>query len=268
MAVLWKRIISLYALQTVVALQGFNFPNIPRIFQPLQQSDVFQVEGTRQELESTLIKSISSTQYGKTASVEKQREVLVQVAALEAKYPAGNLKEILQSGAINGTWYLQFTAPSEIEGETAEEMELSSAWKIENPEENIPTERFEARGSVTAAGIDVDVSNKPAKQIFDLSENKVYNEVVLPNALVRVGGSFRLSENNDRRAVVKFEECKVDVGFLKLDLGFLFGIIRLVKGTTENGWLETTYLSDKLRIGRGNKGSLFVLTRDEGAVLP
>ena len=53
-----------------------------------------------------------------------------------------------------------------------------------------------------------------------------------------------------------------------LDLGFLFNLQALVAGTDENGWLETTYLSDRVRIGRGNKGSLFVLTRDLDSVKP
>jgi hypothetical protein len=255
----WKCLLLLHGLQATVALQGFKLPKI---------AQVFQLQPTRQEQEAVLLKSISNTQFGKTATIPQQREILGKVSALETKYPAPALKDILQSGDIDGTWFLQFTAPSEIDDDDTEEKDLNSAWKIENPEENIPTRRFEAKGSVSAAGIDVDVSMKPPKQIFDISQSRVYNEVVLPKAFVRVGGPFRLSEKNERRAVVKFEECNIDLGFVKLDLGFLFGIIRFFKGANENGWLETTYLSDAIRIGRGNKGSMFILTRDEGSVLP
>ena len=54
-----------------------------------------------------------------------------------------------------------------------------------------------------------------------------------------------------------------------IDLSFLFSLIKNIKGSDVGGWLETTYLSgDDLRIGRGNKGTMFVLTRDPGAVQP
>lgn len=266
MIALLKCLILLHGLQMAVALQGFKIPQISQFFQPQETNDF--PESIRQQNESTLLESISNTQYGKTATVPQQRKVLTQVSALETRYPAPALKDILQSGDIDGTWFLHFTAPSEIDEDSSEDVELSSAWKIENPEEKITTKRYEAKGSVSAAGINVDVSEKPPKQIFDLSQSRVYNEVILPRAFVRVGGPFRLSDKNERRAIVSFEECNIDLGFVKLDLGFLFNIIGLVKGTNENGWLETTYLSDTMRIGRGNKGSMFILTRDEGSVLP
>ena len=59
-----------------------------------------------------------------------------------------------------------------------------------------------------------------------------------------------------------------------LSLGWLFALIRTLRPALTNGadsssWLETTYLSDRMRLGRGNKGSVFVLTRlDEDGPLP
>ena len=50
------------------------------------------------------------------------------------------------------------------------------------------------------------------------------------------------------------------------DISFLFDIRGLIKGTKEAGWLETTYISKNMRIGRGNKGSMFILTRDRDAM--
>jgi hypothetical protein len=34
-----------------------------------------------------------------------------------------------------------------------------------------------------------------------------------------------------------------------------------IKREDQKGWLETTYLDQDLRIGRGNEGNLFVLKR-------
>ncbi|KAL3945406.1 MAG: hypothetical protein SGBAC_000539 [Bacillariaceae sp.] len=255
----------LCGLHTAQGLQNLQLPRVFQIFQP-KEAGVTKTDISRENLEEELIKSISNTEYGKSATISKQINVLGQVSTLETEFPAPPLKDILEDGTIDGTWYLQYTAPSELDG--IEGDEAKSTWEVKDAEENITTKRFEAKGSVSAAGIDLDVSNKPPKQIFDLSENMVYNEVVLPKAFVRVGGTFRLSEKNKKRAVVSFNLCTIDLNFIKLDLGFLFGIAGFFRGSTENGWLETTYLSENVRIGRGNKGSMFVLTRDEGAVVP
>ncbi|CAJ1944537.1 unnamed protein product [Cylindrotheca closterium] len=262
-------VLFLCGLQTAEALQNLQLPKVFQMFQS-KEAGVIQTDQTtsRVDLEKELIRSISNTEYGKSASLSNQIEVLNRVSQLESEFPAPPLQNILEDGSIDGTWYLQYTAPSEIEADGIDGDKLKSSWEVKDAEENITTKRFEAKGSVSAGGIDVDVSNKPPKQIFDLSQNSVYNEVVLPKAFVRVGGSFRLSENNEKRAIVSFNQCTIDLNFIKLDLGFLFGVIGFFKGTTENGWLETTYLSDNVRIGRGNKGSMFVLTRDEGSVAP
>jgi len=51
-----------------------------------------------------------------------------------------------------------------------------------------------------------------------------------------------------------------------LNFGFIFSLVALARGTKDNGWLETTFVSDRIRIGRGNKGTMFVLTRELGVV--
>ena len=57
--------------------------------------------------------------------------------------------------------------------------------------------------------------------------------------------------------------------------GWLFALIRrlrpaLTDGLDDTPWLDTTYLSPRMRLGRGNKGSVFVLTRldSEGPLPP
>ena len=171
---------------------------------------------------------------------------------------------------LDGTWYLQYTSPSELEFmEDEDDKDDVNTWKVENAEEKITTQKYNAKGSVSAGGINVDVSQKPPKQIFDIENSEVYNEVLLDSGFVRVGGEFRLSENKDNRAVVAFKVCQINLNFgVKLDLGFLFAIRALIFGTDESGWLETTYLSERVRIGRGNKGSMFILTRVESDVIP
>jgi len=86
---------------------------------------------------------------------------------------------------------------------------------------------------------------------------------------VTLGGIFRPSPNVYNRAIISFREARITLnnGFV-VDIGFLFSILAIVRGTKDNGWLETTYLGEDMRLGRGNKGTMFVLTRDIDAVNP
>ncbi|MEO0884772.1 MAG: PAP/fibrillin family protein, partial [Cyanobacteria bacterium J06648_10] len=45
-------------------------------------------------------------------------------------------------------------------------------------------------------------------------------------------------------------------------LNLLRGIDFSINAQRQQGWLEITYLDEDFRIGRGNQGSLFVLTKD------
>jgi hypothetical protein len=85
--------------------------------------------------------------------------------------------------------------------------------------------------------------------------------------MVEVGGSFRVSDTVPNRAVVAFDTCEIAFNSgIRLNLGFLFSALAVIRGTKDSGWLETTYLDGNMRVGRGNKGTLFVLTRDRDAV--
>jgi hypothetical protein len=67
-------------------------------------------------------------------------------------------------------------------------------------------------------------------------------------AFVFLGGSAE----SGQRANIRFDSFSVGVGPLPtLTVKWLFAL----------SWLETTHVSENLRLGRGNKGSIFVLTR-------
>lgn len=146
------------------------------------------------------------------------------------------------------------------------------SWKPEFASEgisNIETRQYQAKGTVSAAGITVDTSNRVVTQCLDVTNSVVTNEVGLDWGQVCVAGPFRPSEMVPNRAIVAFNRVSITVGkSLTLELGFLFDILAALRGSKDTGWLETTYIDEDMRIGRGNKGTMFVLTREVNAVQP
>jgi hypothetical protein len=235
--------------------------------------------------ENELLKSISNTANGKDATTTQQMNILKLVRDIETQCPPDEdmLTNPLKSKDIDGVWYLQYTSPSVIESNDVDEDDNTqdgnnnnnndddtNEWKPEiNEDPKIETKQIKSKGSVSAAGITVDVSNKTPKQIFDFDQGLFFNEVVLDYGSVRVGGPFKLSDKVSNRVIACFDQGKIELNFgLNIDLNLVFKLINIARGTEEGGWLETTYLSDGVRIGRGNKGTMFVLTRDRDAVTP
>eukprot|EP00339_Tiarina_fusa_P006269 CAMPEP_0117055896 /NCGR_PEP_ID=MMETSP0472-20121206/38770_1 /TAXON_ID=693140 ORGANISM="Tiarina fusus, Strain LIS" /NCGR_SAMPLE_ID=MMETSP0472 /ASSEMBLY_ACC=CAM_ASM_000603 /LENGTH=270 /DNA_ID=CAMNT_0004772111 /DNA_START=50 /DNA_END=862 /DNA_ORIENTATION=- len=217
-------------------------------------------------LKPQLLEAISSTNNGKDADLDTQKRVLQLVRKLETERPVPDtiLTDPKEAKRLDGVWFLQYTSPSEL----GEEEDIDT-WTPENPESKIDTKPYNNKGTVGAVGIKVETANRVTKQIFDVANSKVANSVEQDFGIIHVGGSFRPSDSVPNRAIAAFEDCWIEFnnGF-QLDLGFVFSIIGAVRGTKDNGWLETTYLDNDMRIGRGNKGSLFVLTRDQNAVQP
>ena len=119
-------------------------------------------------------------------------------------------------------------------------------------------------------------------QCIRVSEAKVYNiaEIIgLPmlEGLVSVAASF--DPVSDRRVNVVFERSIVGLQrFLsyrtpakliqQIESGkkFLPMDFKIDRGD-QKGWLETTYLDEDMRIGRGNEGNVFVLTKESPLAL-
>ena len=77
------------------------------------------------------------------------------------------------------------------------------------------------------------------------------------NGIIGTGIIAKLSPLNDIRIGVKFTHA----GFIGPKLGFtkIKGLVQLKR--EQKGWLDITYLSNQLRICRGDKGTLFVLMK-------
>jgi predicted acyltransferase (DUF342 family) len=139
---------------------------------------------------------------------------------------------------------------------------------MEEGTSKIDTRKANIQGSVRAGNLEVDTSSRVTTQTINVADQTIENMVDLDFGTVTVGGSFRVSDTVKTRAVVAFEKADIALnnGFV-IKLGFLFSLTAAFRGgIKDNGWLETTYLDAEMRIGRGNKGSLFVLTRDKDDV--
>lgn len=217
-----------------------------------------------------ILEAVSFTSNGKTATPEQQAATLQLVRKLETEAPPSSqlLSDPNEFKILDGTWYLQYTSPSEVDGTE----NFPDAWKPNKNGELVPSleaATFNAQGSVSAGGIKVDTSNREVKQIFDFATSRVLNDVELDWGRVCVGGGFRQSPKVANRAIVSFDTCTLVLNNgLKLNFSFLFAILAVVKQTKDLGWLETTFIDEDMRIGRGNKGTMFVLTRDPNAVKP
>mmetsp|Transcript_10217 Transcript_10217/g.15596 ORF Transcript_10217/g.15596 Transcript_10217/m.15596 type:complete len:263 (-) Transcript_10217:29-817(-) len=247
---------------------SFQFPNLGGLFKPPSILDKPpQVSSKKIEL----LNAISSTANGKTATLDQQRNVLGIVRELELECPVSPtiLSDPTEIKALDGTWFLQYTSPSKVEDDVSNAENNWKAIEASEGEANIETKQIKSKGSVSAAGLTVDTSNRVVKQVFNTDESTVYNVVELDFGVGRAGGTFRPSPNVLNRAIVAFDEASITFknGFV-LNLGWIFGIIGFIKNSRDNGWLETTYVDKDIRIGRGNKGTLFVLTRDSDAVQP
>lgn len=261
------------ATTTLVLLAGmdhagaFNLPGITNIFKPPAPTPtVAETKPNNDEVQ--LLQAISNTGNGKDADIETQARVLSLVRRMETSAPPSPalLSDPEESKILDGDWYLQYTAPSEIDDAASSD----DKWVPEDAaegESKIETKQFKGAGAVSGGGIPVDASDNVALQSFDVENARVTNEIQTGIGLVTVGGSFRQSTTAPLRAVVAFDIGKIalNVG-PTIDISFLFDVRAAFKGTKEAGWVETTYVTNDMRIGRGNKGSLFILTRDRYAV--
>jgi hypothetical protein len=107
-----------------------------------------------------------------------------------------------------------------------------------------------------------------SSQSVDLKKQRVRNVVgfTIPSpfggsprrASLTVDVRFQPNAQDKRRVDVKFETCRVVVSNSPLDVKIPLGFI----GPT--GWIRTTYIDETMRITRGHKGSVFVLSRALG----
>lgn len=180
-----------------------------------------------------------------------KREIIDTFTSLEGKTPAPDDLLLTADGGelINGRWKLLGTIAADL-GEDVEK-------GVSN--------------SINASGIVVDAAKEPRPvQEIDVARKRIANELYQSwpfgqNGIVRVAGGFapNTEKADGRRAYVSFDSLEFflesEGKAIKLfDAGFIFSLIRTFRpslsGDADGPWLDTTYLTDRVRLGRGNKG--------------
>lgn len=189
---------------------------------------------------SALLEAIAGKNRGLLASDSERQAILVAVAQLEERNPTPRPLEAIDK--LNGNWRLLFTTSQGL----------------------LKIDQFPL------------VKLGQIYQYIQASSSSIYNVAEtsgLPYLEGMVSVAAKFVPLSDRRVKVNFERSiiglqrlvdyrSVDHFIKQIEAGEKFKAIDFsITNREQKGWLDVTYLDDDLRIGRGNEGSVFVLTK-------
>lgn len=189
---------------------------------------------------ATLLETIAGKNRGLMATDADKQAILAAIAQLEDRNPTP--KPVEAAALLDGNWRLIYTTSRGILG----------------------IDRFPL------------LNLGQVYQCIRASEAKLYNiaEVAgLPFLEGIVSVAARFTPVSDRRVNVTFERSVLGLQRLinyqspdhfirQLEAGGKLAAIDFsIENREQRGWLDITYLDADLRIGRGNEGSVFVLTK-------
>ncbi|MHC0063382.1 PAP/fibrillin family protein [Nostoc sp. UIC 10890] len=189
---------------------------------------------------AALIDAIAGTNRGLLATEEQKQAILAAIANLEDFNPTP--RPVEASNLLDGNWRLLYTTSKAL-------LNL----------DRLPLCKL---GQIYQC-IRVETTS-----VYNIAE--IYGLPYL-EGLVSVAAKFE--PVSDRRVQVKFErsiiglqrliEYNSPVTFIQqIEAGRKFpGIDFAIKSDKQQGWLDITYIDNDLRIGRGNEGSVFILSK-------
>ncbi|GMH60852.1 hypothetical protein TrLO_g13632 [Triparma laevis f. longispina] len=177
-----------------------------------------------------LLKFVASV--SQPPSTTEASSILDQIIDLEKSYNPSTFT----ASKIAGNWLLQF---------------------VINPSKD-------TLGDVSAAGLTFPTTGQITTQEIDVDNLRISNKITSSGIFskVEVGGSISLPPSNPTRAIVTFDNSLLNE-FINISL--LFKLISFLKKLNilknDDQWVDTTYLDSTARVARGNKGSIFLLTK-------
>ena len=188
---------------------------------------------------SELLNAIAGTNRGLLATETQKQAILALIAQLEDRNPTPLPVEA--ADLLDGDWRLLYTT---------------------------------SRGILSINQFPL-INLGQVYQCIRVKQAKLYNiaEVAgVPLAEGIVSISARFEPVSERRVSVMFERSILGLQRLieyqspskfiqQIEAGQKFAAIDFTINRDQSGWLDITYLDENLRIGRGNEGSVFVLTK-------
>lgn len=189
---------------------------------------------------SALLEAIAGKNRGLLATESDQLAILAAIAQLEDRNP---IPQPLAAGdMLDGNWRLLYTTSQEL----------------------LRIDQF----PLLKLGQIYQCINVKTATLYNIAE--LYG---LPYLEGLVSVVARFEPVSDRRVNVKFERSIIglqrlinyrspDYFIQQIEAGQKFPAIDFsITAREQRGWLEITYLDEDLRIGRGNEGNVFVLTK-------
>lgn len=189
---------------------------------------------------TTLLEAIAGSNRGLVATERDKQAILMAIAQLEDRNPTP--RPVEAADLLNGDWRLLYTTSKELL--------------------NIDQLPFFKLGQIYQC------IRAQTQSVYNIAE--VYG-VPYFEGLVSVTASF--SPVSERRVQVKFHRSISGLQRLinyqspaefiqQIEAGKKFTAFDFnIDNRDQQGWLDITYLDEDLRIGRGNEGSVFVLTK-------
>ncbi|MBW4693502.1 MAG: PAP/fibrillin family protein [Lyngbya sp. HA4199-MV5] len=189
---------------------------------------------------AALLSAIAGTNRGLLATDRDRQAIGVAIAQLEDRNPTP--RPIETPALLEGDWRLLYTTSQELLGI-----------------DRIP---FAKLGQIYQS---IRVADKKIYNIAEISG--------LPYLDGLISVAARFNPASDRRVEVKFERAifgltrligyqSPDRFIQDIEAGKKFPAIDFgIENRDRQGWLDITYLDDDMRIGRGNEGSVFVLSK-------
>mmetsp|Transcript_6390 Transcript_6390/g.11101 ORF Transcript_6390/g.11101 Transcript_6390/m.11101 type:complete len:273 (-) Transcript_6390:1060-1878(-) len=265
------RVVSVFLLLVIVLTGAEAFQNLlPKIdfLGEIPKVDIFGSPSTKQKkggavaLEDRLIQAIE----GQDERLSNSEEIASLVMKLEDS--GESLERPAVAPEIYGRWRLMHTTnddtSSPIQRKAVDTSKFNIYQDIVVSEENKLIVSQVVKFS-EAAELRVDaVASTSDYPVPELTERKSTGKVLGLNILgVSVVGQEALPDPDrpDSRIDFVFDEGNFDFGPLKVPypVPFRLPILR----DWVKGWIDVTYLSNRVRISRGNKGTTFVLVKEE-----
>ncbi|CAM9145448.1 unnamed protein product [Chrysoparadoxa australica] len=209
-------------------------------------------EQMQASIQMELLEKIAGTKRGRSISDDDKEKILKLIEKLES--PDYFDPHLIEATKEEGEWYLTFVS-------NADDNVVNRSPQLEAKREQALTQP-----GAEAYLLDWNEKGRPlwadtekSIQIVDTKGGKLTNKAEYKGwsgltSSVQLDAIIKPLEERANRVMIEFHRAIVQVGGIKMTFPHIGRF-------SPTGWLETTYLNDTIRIVRGNKGSLFVMTR-------